>query len=45
MRVQRVIRRTRFPELTGEEIAEILQRVAGAERWERFEQQLKLDIA
>jgi twitching motility protein PilT len=45
MRVQRVIRRTRFPELTAEEIAEILQRVAGPERWERFEQELELDVA
>ena len=45
MRVQRVIRRTRAPELTGEDIAEILQRVAGPERWRRFEQELELDIA
>lgn len=45
MRVQRVIRRTRSPELTGEEIVEMLQRVAGAERWKRFEQELELDIA
>lgn len=45
MRVQRVIRRTRFPELSGPEIAEMLKQVAGAERWRRFERERELDVA
>ena len=41
MRVQRVIRRTRAPELTGEDIAEILQRVAGPERFRRVRENIE----
>jgi len=45
MRVQRIIRRTQFPELSGPEIAEMLKGVAGKERWERFEEERELDVA
>jgi twitching motility protein PilT len=45
MRVERIIRRTRFSELTGREIAEMLLTVAGQERWERFQEELELDVA
>ena len=45
MRVQRIIRRTRFSEVTGPEVAQMLLRVAGQERWERFEQERELDMA
>ena len=45
MRVQRAIRRTRFPELSGAEISETLQRVAGPERWARFLEERELDVA
>jgi len=45
MRVLRLIRRTRLPELTASQIADILQLVAGQERWERFERDRELDVA
>jgi len=45
MRVERVIRRTRFPEVSGDEIGQMLFRIAGAERWERFRRDLELDLA
>jgi len=45
MRVQRSIRRTRFDEMTGAEIEAQLRRVAGEERWRRFERELELDMA
>jgi len=45
MRVQRAIRRTRFAELGAPEIAEMLQGVAGPERWQRFQQEWELDFA
>ncbi len=45
MRVQRVIRRTKFPELGAGEVAQTLKEVAGNERWERFERERELDIA
>jgi len=45
MRVLRVIRRTRFPELTGEEVEQMLRRVAGPERWKLLEDNRELDMA
>ncbi len=45
MRVQRMIRRTKFPELSGDDIRGMLQEVAGQERWERFLQERELDVA
>ena len=45
MRVQRAIRRTRFPELSGAEVGETLKRVAGPERWGRFLEERELDVA
>lgn len=45
MRVQRVIRRTRFPELSGAEVGEMLKEVAGEERWAGFEEVRELDVA
>jgi twitching motility protein PilT len=45
MRVQRIIRRTRFPELTSDEVERMLRQVAGEERWERLAQERELDMA
>jgi len=45
MRVQRFIRRTRFPELTATQVNHMLRRVAGEERWQRFERERELDVA
>jgi twitching motility protein PilT len=45
MRVQRVIRRTRLPELSAEEIEQMLRAVTGPERWQRFQRDLELDVA
>ena len=45
MRVQRVIRRTKFPEMPGEEVTQILRNMAGEERWERFMEAHELDLA
>jgi len=45
MRVQRVIRRTRFDEMTAAEIGHLVRRVAGEERWSRFQRDLELDMA
>jgi len=45
MRVQRVIRRTRFDEISAAESERMLRRVIGEERWLRFQQELELDMA
>ncbi len=45
MRVQRIIRRTKFPELTSDEVERMLRQVAGEERWERLAQERELDMA
>jgi twitching motility protein PilT len=45
MRVQRFIRRTKFPELSGEEVERMLHAVAGEERWERLRQEQEMDMA
>ncbi len=45
MRVQRIIRRTKFPELTGEEVGQMLRTMAGEERWERLMEDQELDMA
>jgi len=45
MRVQRIIRRTKFPELPGEEVARMLRTMAGEERWERLMEERELDMA
>ena len=45
MRVQRVIRRTKFPEMSSEEVGQMLRRVAGEDRWARLEQEQELDMA
>jgi twitching motility protein PilT len=45
MRVERVIRRTRLPELTGAAVGQMLQQVAGREGWQRFQDDRELDVA
>jgi twitching motility protein PilT len=45
MRVHRVIRRTRLPELTGAALEQMLQRVTGGEGWQRFRDARELDLA
>jgi twitching motility protein PilT len=45
MRVQRMIRRTKFDEIPGEEVRRMLRAMAGEERWARLEGELELDIA
>jgi len=45
MRVQRVIRRTKFPEMSGEEVESLLHGVAGDERWAKLAQEQELDMA
>ena len=45
MRVQRIIRRTKFPEMPGEEVTQTLRNMAGEERWERFMEEHELDMA
>ena len=39
MRVRRIIRRTKFPELSSDEVEGLLRPVVGEERWERLEQE------
>ncbi len=45
MRVQRIIRRTKFPELNGEEVEAMLRSMAGEERWERLRDEQEMDMA
>jgi twitching motility protein PilT len=45
MRVGRIIRRTRFAELSAADITGMLRGVTGGPRWERFERELELDLA
>ena len=45
MRVQRVIRRTQFPAIPGDEVERMLRAVVGEDRWERLEQEQELDLA
>jgi len=45
MRVHRVIRRTKFPELSSEEVEQLLRPMAGEERWARLQQERELDMA
>ncbi len=45
MRVQRTIRRTKFPELGGEEVERMLRAVTGEDRWGRLAQEQELDMA
>ena len=45
MRVHRIIRRTKFPELSAEEVTRTLRNMAGEERWERFMESRELDMA
>jgi len=45
MRVQRLIRRTKFAEFTGEEVEGMLRKMAGEERWERLLRDQELDMA
>jgi twitching motility protein PilT len=45
MRVQRMIRRTKFPEMSREEVEQMLRRVAGEDRWSRLQQEQELDMA
>jgi len=45
MRVQRVIRRTRFPELSAGELEQMFRRVTGGERWRTLEENRELDLA
>ena len=45
MRVNRIIRRTKFPELSGDEVEALLQKMAGEERWARLNEEQELDMA
>jgi len=45
MRVQRVVRRTKFPEMPAEAVERMLRAMAGEERWARLEREQELDMA
>ncbi len=45
MRVRRIIRRTKFPELDGEQLERMLRAVAGEDRWRRFQEDQEMDMA
>ncbi len=45
MRVQRIIRRTKFPEMSLQEVEQMLHRATGDERWERLTRDQELDLA
>jgi twitching motility protein PilT len=45
MRVQRLVRRTNFPEIPAEEAERMLRAMAGEERWARLRREQELDMA